>query len=691
MFSLRTVFVFVLMPLVILGVLPASATVVRAAGADIFVAPDGNDQWSGTLSAPNAQRTDGPFTTLERARDAIRQLRAAQKSQGTLTVQLRGGTHRRGQPFVLRPEDSGSDTGPVVYESYPGEKAVISGGRTISGWQKANGPFWIVELPEVKSGDWYFRQLFVDGHRRHRPRLPKDGMFSLTSLPRVDGTRWTDAGPETRDQWAKKAFQYRPGDIRTDWTNPNDVEVVVLQFWMEARLRIEQIDEQNHVVSFTGGSWRPLTWSRGYYVENVFEELDTPGSWYLDRKRGVLHYHPLPGEDMNRVEVVAPRAEQLVRFEGDVEGGRFVQDITLRGLTFCHTSWPFPKEGYAWPQGELPAPAALHADGARRCRIDGCEFTHLGAWGIELRRRCSDNVIAGNTMCDLGAGGVKIGEPEDCEKDVEETCRTVISDNRFLDGAHVYLGPPAVWIGQSSGNTISHNEMSGPFQWAVSVGWRWSYFPLQRARDNLVEFNHVHHLGTGVLGSHAAIYALGTSPGTVIRNNYVHHCPGHGICLDNGCCGILVENNVVHHALHGPYCSNFNCYGNIIQNNIFAYGKDFQLTVFGDLPHIKQPPKGELFARNIVVWKEGSLIRRKWKDFNTLWDYNLYYHEGGEPITFAGLSFAEWKAKGLGGHSIIADPLFVDPAGGDFSLDPESQAFKLGFRPIDISTVGPRK
>jgi hypothetical protein len=295
---------------------------------------------------------------------------------------------------------------------------------------------------------------------------------------------------------------------------------------------------------------------------------------------------------------------------------------------------------------------------------------------------------------------VKIGEPENAALDVDETCRTVVSDNRIRDSGREFLGASGVWVGQSSGNTVSHNDISGPLMWAVSVGWTWSYFPLQRARDNIVEFNHCHHVGTGLLGSHCAIYALGTSPGTVIRNNYVHHVysssfwPGaaEGIILDNGCCGILVENNVVHDAVAGGFGTNFNCFGNIIQNNIFAYGKQYQLTVYGDMPSGKPQPKGEIFARNIVVWKEGPLIKEQdWPNFSTLWDYNLYWHEGGKPVTFLRYTFDQWKAKDLDTHSIIADPRFVNPAKGDFSLKPDSPAFQLGFRPIDVSTVGPRK
>jgi hypothetical protein len=56
-----------------------------------------------------------------------------------------------------------------------------------------------------------------------------------------------------------------------------------------------------------------------------------------------------------------------------------------------------------------------------------------------------------------------------------------------------------------------------------------------------------------------------------------------------------------------------------------------------------------------------------------------------------GVSLHEWKAKGLDVHSFIADPLFVDPENNDYRLRPESPAFQLGFRPIDLTDVGPRR
>ena len=41
----------------------------------LYVAPDGNDAWSGRLPRPNREGTDGPVATLSRARDLARPMR----------------------------------------------------------------------------------------------------------------------------------------------------------------------------------------------------------------------------------------------------------------------------------------------------------------------------------------------------------------------------------------------------------------------------------------------------------------------------------------------------------------------------------------------------------------------------------------------------------------------------------------
>ncbi len=77
-------------------------------------------------------------------------------------------------------------------------------------------------------------------------------------------------------------------------------------------------------------------------------------------------------------------------------------------------------------------------------------------------------------------------------------------------------------------------------------------------------------------------------------------------------------------------------------------------------------------------------------------DDNLYFHTASKPLAVnigypkGKVSFEEWRKLGFDAHSVVADPLFVDPAQDNYTLRPESPAFKLGFKPIDVSQVGPR-
>ena len=67
----------------------------RSEVAQFYVSPSGNDQWSGRLAAPARGGSDGPFATLEAARDAVRALKRSGLPEGGVTVWIRAGTYRR--------------------------------------------------------------------------------------------------------------------------------------------------------------------------------------------------------------------------------------------------------------------------------------------------------------------------------------------------------------------------------------------------------------------------------------------------------------------------------------------------------------------------------------------------------------------------------------------------------------------
>ena len=118
-----------------------SAAYAGETAVQLYVAPNGNDAWSGTLPEPNAAGTDGPFATPTAARDRLREMKGIQQLPGPVSVQLRGGVYRIAEPIVFEPVDTGQPTAPITYEAYPGEHPVLSGGVPVTGWTQ-EGALW---------------------------------------------------------------------------------------------------------------------------------------------------------------------------------------------------------------------------------------------------------------------------------------------------------------------------------------------------------------------------------------------------------------------------------------------------------------------------------------------------------------------------------------------------------------------
>ncbi|HLV79765.1 MAG TPA: right-handed parallel beta-helix repeat-containing protein [Chthonomonadaceae bacterium] len=676
---------WILLPLALLC---SAAGISRARGsgrerADFYVSPQGRDDWSGRLAAPNRARTDGPFATLARARDAVRALRQSQAHPEPVLVLLRAGVYRLAEPLVFGPKDSGTADAPITYAAYSRETPILSGGERLTGWQPVAGGLWKCALPDTPVARRPFHELFIAGRRAARARLPLTGFYIIA-----------DTVPPAPQSSGYTQFRYAPGDLNPDWHDLAGVEVVCLHIWSASRLRIAALDAATRTVTFTGPTcakdyWAALAKGNRYYVENVRAGLDAPGTWYLDNSAGAVYYHPLPGEDVRQEQIVAPRLEQLLYLAGDAAQGRYVEHLVFRGLSFQHTDWPLAPQGYSCPQAEVLQRGAIRAEGAHDCRFEDCEVAHIGGYGIALGRGCQHDTLAGCRLHDLGAGGVKIGETALPASDADLAAANTVTDCALYDGGTVHPAGEGVWVGQSSDNLLAHNTIHDFNYTGISLGWTWGYGPSKTQR-NRVEYNLIYNIGRGLLSDMGGIYTLGVSPGTRLTHNVLHDIlsydyGGWGIYFDEGSSQIVAEDNLVYNTKTGGFHQHYG-QDNLVQNNIFALATQAQLQRTRPEDHLSFT-----FRRNIVYWDRGDLLNGNWQDTaHFRMEDNLYWDVSGRPITFQGKPFSEWQRLGEDVASKIADPLFVRPDRADFTLRRHSPAFALGFQALDLRGVGPR-
>ena len=660
---------------------------------DLFVSPTGNDAWSGRRATDSGKGKDGPFATIPRAIKAARTF-SRKHPASPLRVNLRGGTYYLNKPLELDHRDSGlgpdkirgncrvGDDRPFVIASYRNEKPVVSGGMEIGGFrvEKLNGKtVWVTRIPAVARGSLNFRQLFVNGERRNRPRWPRKGFSAIQKLA---------PGPRA-EQWMvgrNDKFYFNKGDI-DNWHNLSDVELVMLQVWIESRMWLKSVNLRKQLVTLdrftTSGLNADPKSGSAYFAENVYEALDEPGEWYLDRPTGRLTYIPKKGETLRNTRFVVPILPRLLTVQGDSQKGRCPEYIHFEGIRFSHTEWSYDAPLSGCEQAARMVPAAVQVVDAVRIGFHRCAFTQMGTWGIETLGTTRDTTIADCTLEDLGGGGIKAWHG---------TQRTTVSDCEISACGRVFYSAVGVLIGNSGANKIIHNHIHDIRYTGISVGWHWGYEECHN-QGNIVEYNHIHDIGAGYLSDMGGIYTLGPQQGTRLRYNHIHHVQsrtygGWGIYPDEGSSDLLIESNLVHDCNRSLFHQHYGC-NNLVRNNIFAFGGDGQVNISCIEGH-----RSVSFSRNIVLMDSGVLFSAPHVgriDASKLrWDHNLYFDLRGKRLVLGGMSWTQWRKLGFDQHSIVADPGFENAAKRRFGLKKNSPALSVGFLPFDRSTVGPR-
>ncbi|MGY4344970.1 parallel beta-helix repeat protein [Bradyrhizobium sp. GM7.3] len=674
-------------PLILFGASPSSLVWANSEipTQTLYVAPDGNDAWSGTSEHADGHG-NGPLASPGRAIELLRKLKAEPGArQGGYRVLFRGGTFFLNEPIALRPEDSGTVDAPNLFAALPGENPIFSGGQQLTGWTVDQQGRWQLHLPEVQQGKWAFSQLYADGERRYPARLPKAGYFKtaaeLPPSPAVAGRGFD-------------AFGFAKDDISSDWYDFGSVEVRLLLNWSSAAFHIAELDKANGTVRLTGSTrqnWYKIPIGTRYRVEHVREALKDPGEFYADRKTGALTYIPAAGETPDNTIIVAPKLEHLLVLSDAGAENLGVRNLRFEGLTFAHTNWTLPGQGLALGQSAIGMPAAVTLVGARNVEFDRITVRSTGGHAMVLGPGCHFDRVQASQFTDLGAGAILIGDavstttiPEFGKRRGDSSVSDIsVQGNSITAIGRIDPAGVGIWIGNSPRNQIHRNEISDTYYSGISVGWAWGYGE-SRARDNVISGNWLHDIGQGVLSDLAGVYTLGVSPGTKITGNTIssvqgHYYGGFGIALDEGSSSILVENNLVYETSDGGFTIN---YGreNIVRNNVFALGRNAQLTI--------GTPKDDhltvTFENNIVYWNGAdSLFHGPWQNTNVIFDKNVYWNPlAGTRRLSDAMLFEEWKRLGRDLSSVSENPRFVSLSSIEASLDAGSPAVKLGFKPF---------
>ncbi|WP_438444336.1 Ig-like domain-containing protein [Gorillibacterium sp. sgz5001074] len=509
----------------------------------LYVSLSGSDTNPGTEQAP--------FRTMAKAQEAVRALNAGMT--GDIEVFLRGGTYTLQGPLEFTQADSGMNGYFVTYKSYPGEEAVLSGGKKITGWTLYDAAKGIYKADVGTS--LATRQLFVDGIRAVRAS-------STGGLTNPDKT----ASGYVSDDTALAGYAH-----------PEELELVYNDLWTNSRVGVQSASVAGGRLQLTldQPAWDAVK-SRGLTsatvpvtYENAYELLDQQGEWYLDRSAGVLYYKPRAWENMSTAEVIAPVLERLMNING-ASADQPVRNLQFEGLHFTHTTWMFPSTEWGLSDAQnnhlrypgspdhLPD-AAVMISYANTVNFERNDFSKLGITGIRMDAGTQNSLIRGNRFYDISGGAVNVGQPmtNDPENYNPSDHRRIMKNNDVVnnlihDIGVDYKSAAAISGGFPEYMDISHNEIySIPYS-GTHLGYGWTKVFDNVLRNVKIENNLIYDLmGMGIRDG-GAIYSLGMTGGSagnknLVRGNYIRNQMDDSAVLytDEGSTDWRFEKNVI--------------------------------------------------------------------------------------------------------------------------------------------------
>lgn len=410
-------------------------------------------------------------------------------------------------------------------------------------------PFGVDRLDQLpdKLRAWNGMEFFAGGEPQTIARYPNQGWLEFSFEDVVDSGTEMDKNLRELRGVRGGTFHYAADDPRpATWDVSKGVWALGFwnNDWTSDTLRLEKIDGAAHTVTTKGIHYLGIgpfkagdKVARRYYFLNLFEELDSPGEWYVDCEKAILYWYPpknIPddlkfvnhAEPILQCEYTSNLAFEGIRFEGNTAAALYFHggsDVTLRD---CEVSY-ITRSG-------------IEIHGGNGYLIDGCRIHHVGCHGIEMEtfkrkllRSCNSRI----TNCEI----YRVG--------------------RFVtNGRGMVVDCVGLRIDHNYVHDVPYNGIT------------------YRGNDNVLEFNEI-AFAMMESGDGGGFYTGRdwTSQGNIVRYNYLHHFGALGAQEKLRRGEKLFCEPLKHDDSNGIYIddcdSGDTCYGNLI----FKVGYGFQL------------------------------------------------------------------------------------------------------------------
>ncbi|MBI3922306.1 MAG: right-handed parallel beta-helix repeat-containing protein [Armatimonadetes bacterium] len=666
---------------------------------NLYVSNTGKDVWSGRLAAPNRAKTDGPFAHVERARDEIRKLKAGGPLKEPVTISVRGGFYSFSRSFLLEAQDSGTPEAPIVYRAYRREQVRLLGGATVppeafkpltddnalarldpavrsrvlQADLRALGIFNFGSIPVKYNGAPPVPELFFNDQPMTLARWPNEGWSTIAKI--ID----TGAIPRTGESSDRPGIFEYSGDRPARWNV--EAGVWLLGYWCfdwyAEAIQVKSIDREKRQITLAApsvygvkqGNPSPRRWC----ARNVFEELDQPGEYYLDRAARLLYFLP----------------------PGDSKGARIVLSTLNAPVVSLHQTANLTLRGFVV---EASLGNGIDIKGGSGNSLLACEIRNTRELGVNIEGGAGHRVEA----CDLhdtGTGGLVLSGGD--RKSLTPGGHAAINNHIWRFSRHKLTYANAIIL-QGVGNRAAHNLIHDAPHQAIGID----------GNDHVFEYNVVHHICTET--DDCGAYYKGRNPscrGNLVRYNFWHNIGspmGHGnaaVYFDDGDGGDTVFGNVFFRCGEpgrGSFGTVFSHGGhdNLAENNVFIECK----RALGSSPWNDQRWREAVAGGMDCFWTDKLL---KEVDI-TKPPYTTHYPEligfmdpprAGKRVNRAernlivmcsDVSSGNWQVRPEEDWVTDRDPGFVNAAKGDFRLRPDSAVFKRlpGFKAIPFEKIG---